>query len=97
MPLTRSLLKGKPPEYRQAILDGLFDVPEDDRFMTIDEYDSGNFLYSENYLGIVRDDDLVIVQITVNNTRGPEQKKRCSRASRNFWPKTLASGRKIFW
>jgi 4-oxalocrotonate tautomerase len=83
MPLTRvSLLKGKPPEYRRAILDGLyqamrevFDVPEDDRFMTIDEYDKGNFLYGENYLGIIRDDDLVIIQITVNNTRGPDKKK----------------------
>ena len=83
MPLTRvSLLKGKPPEYRQAILDGLyqamrevFDVPEDDRFMTIDEYDKSNFLHGENYLGIARDDDLVIVQITVNNTRGPDKKK----------------------
>jgi phenylpyruvate tautomerase PptA (4-oxalocrotonate tautomerase family) len=83
MPLTRvSLLKGKPPEYRRAILDGLygamrevFDVPEDDRFMTIDEYEKYNFLYSENYLGIARDDDLVIVQITVNNTRGPDKKK----------------------
>ena len=67
MPLARvSLLKGKPPEYRRAILDGLyqamretFDVPEDDRFMTIDEYDKSNFLYGENYLGIARDDDLV--------------------------------------
>jgi 4-oxalocrotonate tautomerase len=83
MPLTRvSLVKGKPPEYHQAILDGLyqamrevFDVPEDDRFMTIDEYDKSNFLYGENYLGIARDDDLVIVQITVNNTRGPDKKK----------------------
>ncbi|MGI8568381.1 MAG: tautomerase family protein [Methylocella sp.] len=83
MPLTCvSLLKGKPPEYRLAILDGLyqamreaFDVPEDDRFMTIDEYDKGNFRYGENFLGIARDDDLVIVQITVNNTRGLEQKK----------------------
>jgi 4-oxalocrotonate tautomerase len=83
MPLTRvSLLKGKPPEYRHAILDGLcqamrevFDVPEDDRFMTIDEYDKSNFLYDKNYLGIARDDDLVIIQITVNNTRGPQQKR----------------------
>lgn len=83
MPLTRVfLLKGKPPEYRQAILDGLyqamreaFDVPEDDRFMLIDEYDKSNFLYDKNYLGIARDDDLVIVQITVNNTRGPDKKK----------------------
>ena len=83
MPFTRvSLLKGKPPEYRKAILDGIyqamretFNVPEEDRFMTIDEYDKNNFVYGENYLGIARDDDLVIVQITVNNTRGPEQKK----------------------
>jgi 4-oxalocrotonate tautomerase len=83
MPLSRvSLLKGKPPEYRKAILDGLyqamrevFDVLEDDRFMTIDEHDKSNFLCGENYLEIARDDDLVIVQITVNNTRGPEQKK----------------------
>lgn len=83
MPLTRvSLLKGKPPEYREAILDGLyqamhevFDVPEDDRFMLIEEYDKSNFLYDENYLGIARDDDLVIIQITVNNTRGPDKKK----------------------
>ena len=52
----------------------VFDVPEDDRFMTIDEYDKGNFLYGENYLGIIRDDDLVIIQITVNNTRGPDKK-----------------------
>jgi 4-oxalocrotonate tautomerase len=82
MPLTRvSVLKGKPPEYRQAIMVGLyqamrevFDVPEDDRFMTIDEYDKSNFLYDKNYLGIARDDDLVIIQITVNNTRGPQQK-----------------------
>jgi phenylpyruvate tautomerase PptA (4-oxalocrotonate tautomerase family) len=53
----------------------VFDVPEDNRFMMIDEHDKSNFLYGENYLGIARDDDLVIVQITVNNTRGPDKKK----------------------
>jgi 4-oxalocrotonate tautomerase len=41
----------------------VFDVPEDD------------FSLRRNYLGIARDDDLMIGQITVNNTRGPEQKK----------------------
>ena len=83
MSLTRvSLLKGKSPEYRKAILDGLcqalreaFGVPEDDRFMLIEEYDKSNFVYGETYSGIAHDDDRVIVQITVNNTRGPEQKK----------------------
>jgi 4-oxalocrotonate tautomerase len=83
MPLTRvSLLKGKPPEYRKAILEGVyqamreaFDVPEEDRFMVIDEYERDNFLYGANYLGIARDDDLVIIQITANNTRTLEKKK----------------------
>lgn len=83
MPLTRiSLLKGKSPEYRRAILDSVyramletFDVPEDDRFMTIDEYEPDNFLYSKNYFGVARDDDLVIIQITANNTRTLDKKK----------------------
>jgi 4-oxalocrotonate tautomerase len=60
MPLTRvSLLKGKPPEYRRAVLDGLyqamreaFDVPDDDRYMLIDEYHKSNFAYDENHLGL---------------------------------------------
>jgi 4-oxalocrotonate tautomerase len=59
MPLTRVFpLKGTPPEYRQAILDGLyqamreaFDVPEDDRFMLIEEYDKSNFVYGRNLSG----------------------------------------------
>jgi 4-oxalocrotonate tautomerase len=83
MPLTRvSMLKGKSPEYRRAILDSLyqamreiFEIPEDDRFMVIEELEPENFLYGKTYLGIARDDDLVIIQIVVNNTRGPDKKK----------------------
>lgn len=83
MPLTRvSLRKGKSPAYKRAILDHVyaalretFDVPEDDRFMTIDEYGEEGFVYGPNYLGIARDGDLVIIQITVSNTRTVEQKK----------------------
>ena len=83
MPLTRvSLRGGKPLAYRQAILDGLyramretFDVPEGDRFMTISEHDETDFSYSKSYLDIPRSDDLVIIQITANNTRGVEKKK----------------------
>jgi 4-oxalocrotonate tautomerase len=83
MPLTRiALRKGKSPAYKRAILDhvyeamrDLFNVPEEDRFMLVDEYEVENFLYSPNYLGIARDDDLVIIQITANNTRTLEQKQ----------------------
>lgn len=83
MPLTRvSILKGKPPEYRKAILESIyqamreaFDVPEEDAFMVIDEYEPDNFLYSKSYLGIERDDDFVMIQITANNTRTLDKKK----------------------
>ena len=83
MPLVRvSLRKGKPAAYRKAIPDGIyramrstFDVPEEDRFMVINEHDEPDFAYSNTYLGIARSDDLVLIQITANNTRTTEKKK----------------------
>ncbi|WP_050403434.1 tautomerase family protein [Bradyrhizobium embrapense] len=87
MPLTRvSLRRGKPAAYRKAILEGLyramretFDVPEGDRFMTISERDGDDFAYGADYLGIRRSDDLVIIQITVSNTRPVAQKQKLYR------------------
>lgn len=83
MPLVSiSLRAGKPEAYRQAIFDGVysalretFNVPDDDQFMTIHEHSAANFRYGASYLGIVRTDDLVFIQITANNTRTAEQKK----------------------
>ena len=83
MPLTRVCLRGgKPAAYRKAILEGLyqamretFDVPEGDRFMTISEHDKPDFSYGADYLDIARSDDLVIIQLTVSNTRTVAQKK----------------------
>ena len=83
MPLIHiSLRAGKPEAYRQAIFDSLYramrealSVPEDDQFMTIREHDATNFRYGASYLGIARSDDLVLIQITANNTRTVEQKQ----------------------
>lgn len=83
MPLVQvSLRRGKPAAYHQAIFDGVyramretFNVPEDDQFMTITEHDGDNFRYGASYLGVARSDDLVLVQLTVSNTRSLEQKK----------------------
>jgi 4-oxalocrotonate tautomerase len=83
VPLVRvSLRKGKPAAYRKAILDGIyaamrsaFEVPEEDRFMVINEHDEADFSYSKTYLGIARTDDLLLIQITANNTRTTEKKK----------------------
>ena len=87
MPLTRvSLRRGKPAASRQAILEGLyqamresFDVPEGDRFMTLTEHDEDDFLYGADYLGIQRSDDLVVIQLTVSNTRPVAQKQNLYR------------------
>lgn len=83
MPLTHiSLRTGKPDAYRQAICDAVgralhdtFDVPDENEFMAITEHTAANFRYGPTYLGIARDDDVVFIQITVNNTRKLEQKK----------------------
>ena len=83
MPLVRiSLKRGKPPAYRQAIAEAVyqalrdtFDVPDRDRFMTITEHDGDDFIFDRGYLGIDRSDDFVILQLTVSNTR-PRVKKQ---------------------
>jgi 4-oxalocrotonate tautomerase len=83
MPLVRiSLRQGKSADYKQAIGDGVyqamleaFDVPREDRFVVISEHAASEFQFSRTYLDIARSDDLVIIQITANNTRDIEQKK----------------------
>lgn len=82
MPLIRiSMRAGKPDAYRQAIFDGLYramrdalEVPEGDEFMTITEHAAANFRYGTAF-GVARSDDLVLIQITVFDTRTPAQKK----------------------
>ncbi|KVE36276.1 tautomerase family protein [Burkholderia sp. TSV86] len=87
MPFTRiALREGKSAEYRQALSAGVhralqqaFDVPVDDIFMIITEYGADNFFYGRDYLGIARSDDLVMIQITANNTRTLAQKRELYR------------------
>jgi phenylpyruvate tautomerase PptA (4-oxalocrotonate tautomerase family) len=87
MPLVRiSLKKGKPAAWRRAIADSVYDamietfnVPKDDRFILIHEHDGDDFSYSPDYLGIQRTDDLILIQLTVSNTRGVEQKQQLYR------------------
>ena len=83
MPLVRvDLRKGKPAAHKKAIADGVyramreaFNVPDEDRFIVINEHDDDQFDYSDKYLGIERTGDLVIIQITANVGRTVEQKK----------------------
>ena len=83
MPLVRvSLRQGKSADYKKAIGDGVyqamletFAVPKEDRFVVVSEHTESEFQFSRTYLDIARSDDLVIIQITANNTRTVEQKK----------------------
>ena len=83
MPLIRiSLRQGKSADYKRAIGDGVykakletFDVPKEDRFVVVSEHAESEFQFSRTYLDIERSDDLVIIQITANNTRTVDQKK----------------------
>jgi 4-oxalocrotonate tautomerase len=83
MPLIRiSLRAGKPPAYRRAIAESVyaalretFNVPEKDFFATVAEHDETGFIYDREYFNIARTDDLVLIQMTVSNTRGADQKK----------------------
>ena len=83
MPLVRiDLRAGKSAEYRAALGDAVhramvetIDVPAADRFQVITEHPAGGMIHDTSYLGIVRSDDVVFVQITLNAGRTVEKKK----------------------
>jgi len=83
MPLVRiDLRKGKSAAYKKAIGDAIylamretFVVPDEDRFMVVTEHDDDGFFYSKMYLNIERTDDLVLIQLTVTNSRNVDQKR----------------------
>src|ERR1700726_4005185 len=86
MPLVRiDVRKGKDVAYRQEIGRVVYEalvgvrVPKDDRFQVISEYDADSFLFDPDYIGIHRTNDLVIIQITWNEGRDPEKKRRSSK------------------
>ena len=83
MPLIHvSMRTGRSAATRDAICDSIhralhetFDVPEDNEFIAITEHEAANYRYSESYLGIERSDDVIMIQITANDTRTLAQKK----------------------
>lgn len=83
MPLTRiSMKRGKSADYKRKVMDQVYDalretfeVPEGDRFMTLSEHDDTTFDYGKSYLDIERSENLVLIQLTVSNTRSLAQKR----------------------
>ncbi|MBB5572929.1 MULTISPECIES: tautomerase family protein [Rhizobium] len=83
MPFTRiSLLRGKSPEYLQALSDNFhramvetFDVPPTDRFQEIHQLEPNELIFDRTYLGGPRSDNYVFFQITIGKPRSTEVKK----------------------
>jgi 4-oxalocrotonate tautomerase len=83
MPLVRiDLRDGKPADYRVAIGDVIYDallsigVPPNDRFQIITEHPKTDLIFDPGYLGVERSEALVIIQISLNEGRSLELKKR---------------------
>ncbi|CAN5345785.1 tautomerase family protein [soil metagenome] len=82
MPLVRiSLRKGKSPQHLSALAEGVhqalraaFGVPENNKFTLIHEHEDSAFICDPSYFGVERSHDLVVIQITVNDTRNAAQK-----------------------
>jgi len=87
MPLVRiDLREGKPADYRAAIGEAIYDallgigVPANDRFQVITEHPTDSLVFDPGYLGIERTDALIVIQITLNEGRSLELKKRLYRS-----------------
>jgi phenylpyruvate tautomerase PptA (4-oxalocrotonate tautomerase family) len=83
MPLIRiDMLRGKPPEYRAALRDTIYQtlhdvvgVPADDRHEVITEHEPENLNIAPNFFGVQRTSDAILVQITFNEGRSIDQKR----------------------
>jgi 4-oxalocrotonate tautomerase len=77
-----SMRRGRPASHPAAIVDGVyralratFEVPENDLFAVVHQHEAEEFVFDANFFGFQRSAGLVIIQITVANTRGVTQKK----------------------
>jgi 4-oxalocrotonate tautomerase len=87
MPLVRiDLREGKPAHYRVVIGEVIYDallsigVPVNDRFQIITEHPRDGLIFDPGYLGIERSDALITIQITLNEGRSLDLKKRLYKA-----------------
>ena len=83
MPFIRTAVKrGTSPIQKKTIVDGIhqawvasINLPVDELFNLITEYEPENFFYSHTFNGIARSDNLVVVEITMRRGRSDAMKK----------------------
>ena len=83
MPLVRiDLLEGKTAEFKSQLGELVYQsmletigIPEEDKFVVVNDLKAEELIFSTNYLGVDRTDGIVIIQITMNEGRSTEVKK----------------------
>ena len=84
MPLVRiSLMKGNPDGFGKKVGEVVYramvdtiNVPAKDHFQIITEHDRNSLIYDPSYLDIQRTDNIIFIQITLNEGRTVELKKK---------------------
>ena len=88
MPFVRiDLSKNHPEDFAQQVGDivygamtGHINVPMDDKFQVITKHDSGELVMPKSYLGIEYSEDIIFIQVTLNEGRSTELKKKFYKA-----------------
>lgn len=83
MPLVRiDLLEGKTAEFKSQLGELVYEsmletigIPEEDKFVIVNDLKAEELIFSTNYLGVDRTDGIVIIQITMNEGCTTEVKK----------------------
>ena len=83
MPLVRiDLLEGKTAEFKSQLGELVYEsmletigIPEEDKFVVVNDLKAEELIFSTNYLGVDRTDGIVIIQITMNEGRTTQVKK----------------------
>jgi phenylpyruvate tautomerase PptA (4-oxalocrotonate tautomerase family) len=83
MPLAKiHIRKGHPPEKKRAIADAVqasliatLDVPDQDRFQLIQEYEDEHFIHTDAFLDLTYTRDLLMIEIAVIEGRSDDLKK----------------------
>ncbi|MGH2117455.1 tautomerase family protein [Aerococcus sp. L_32] len=83
MPLVRiDLLEGKTAEFKTQLGELVYEsmletigIPEEDKFVIVNDLKAEELIFSTNYLGVDRTEGIVIIQITMNEGRTTEVKK----------------------
>ncbi len=83
MPLVRiDLLEGNTAEFKSQLGELVYEsmletigIPEEDKFVVVNDLKAQELIFSTNYLGVDRTEGIVIIQITMNEGRTTEVKK----------------------